>query len=153
MVTLWSVAWLSVFVSVVNLLAICRITRLITEDTITQPFRDAVARKAAPPAMHARPAGRAAGRPARVWRYLDKLLNCPWCAGFWVSAALVLAFFRCWLGVWPTHDTVTAYCYVIAVFSSSWVSALLADWLDSPPPPKVIQLAPAHLDVTTRQAP
>lgn len=160
-------AWLSVFISALTLLAICRVTRLITEDTITKPIRDWVEMKAAPRAS-TRPVGRSAGNPAgrpagqevfatarpapRAWRYLDKLLNCPWCSGFWVSALIGLAYFKCWLGVWP-HDAVTIFSYAVAVLASSWVSAILADWLDAEPPPKVIQLAPAHLDVTHRQAP
>lgn len=146
------VAWLSVFISAVSVLAICRITRLVTEDTITKPIRDWVEHKATPnPA--ALPPGRAAHRPpSRLWHYADKLLSCPWCSGFWISAAVTLAYFRCWLGIWP-HTLTTAFLYAVAVLASSWASAVLADWLDSPPPPQVIQLAPAHLDITTRQAP
>ncbi|MEV6399963.1 DUF1360 domain-containing protein [Streptomyces sp. NPDC051907] len=175
-------ASLSVFVSLLTLLAICRLTRLVTEDTITKPIRDWVEMKAAP-RPSTRPPGRAGDRAAareaararhsisaaitaavthretahereapRAWRYLDKLLNCPWCAGFWVSAAVSLAYFRCWLGIWP-HDAVTWFSYLVAVFASSWLTAILADWLDAEPPPKVIQLTPSHMDVTHRQAP
>jgi hypothetical protein len=151
-VTLWSVAWLSVLISVLTLLATCRVTRLITEDTITKPARDWIHMKAQP--RHARPPGRAGGRAARVqarlygedpnaprpapraWRYLSKLVTCPWCSGFWVSAALTLAYYRCWLGVWPTASLATGFSYLVAVFAMSWVTAIAADWLDSPPPPK-----------------
>lgn len=144
-------AWLSVFVSVLTLLAVCRITRLITEDTITKPFRDWVARKAYPrPPAH----GSSVSRPApRAWRWADKLLACPWCSGFWISLVVVGGYFRCWLGQWPWADLPHAFGYAVAVLACSYASALIADWLDSPPPPKVITLTPSPLDVNLRQNP
>jgi hypothetical protein len=135
------VAWLSVLISALTLLATCRITRLITEDTITKPARDWITRRAQP-RPPARPGGRAdpyggAERPApRAWRYAAKLVVCPWCSGFWVSAATTLAYFRCWLGVWPTATLALGFAYTVAVFAQSWASAIAADWLDSPPPPQ-----------------
>ncbi|MFE2934853.1 DUF1360 domain-containing protein [Streptomyces sp. NPDC059278] len=148
-------AWLSVsaFVAFLSVLAICRITRFVTEDTLTKPIRDWVEHKAAQAPLSARPPGRAGGKPGgRFWHYADKLLNCPWCSGFWISAAVTLAYFRCWLGAWPDTPH-TLFAYAVAAPAASWVSAILSDWLDSPPPVKVVQLAPAHLDITNRQVP
>jgi hypothetical protein len=162
------VAWLSVLISLLTLLATARITRLITEDTITQPLRDWIDMKAQP--RHARPPGRAGGRaprqiygetpdgpgplrPApRFWRYAAKLVTCPWCSGFWVSAALTLAYYRCWLGLWPTHSLATGFTYTVAVFAMSWVTAIAADWLDSPPPPTQ-QVHSGHVAIQLTQPP
>ncbi len=161
--------WLSVIISVLTLLTVCRLTRLVTEDSITAPLRDWVAHKASHPTLHihppARPGGHPGGQqdaphpggpaptpPSRLWRWTDKLINCPWCIGFWISAVVNLAYFKCWLGLWPT-DTVTAFSYAVSVFATSWLTAILAEWLDSPPPPRVITLTPAQLDVVTRPAP
>lgn len=148
-------AWLSVFIAFLTLLATARITRIVTEDTITKPIRDRIHKKARPVTAQpddqpvtaqpaARPPGRPAGRPdsdneeprpaPRVWRYLSKLVICPWCSGFWISLALTLAYFRMWLGVWPTVNLATGFAFAVSVFGLSWVSALAADWLDSPPP-------------------
>lgn len=136
-------AWLSVFVSVLTLLATCRITRLITEDTITKPIRDHVAARAAP---------RPGRRGPRTWRWADKLLTCGWCSGFWVSAVTVGGYFRCWLGEWPWADLTHGFAYLAAVLACAYASALIADWLDAPPPPRVVTLIAAPLDVTIRQS-
>lgn len=55
---------------VLAVLAACRVTHLITTDDITQPLRDRVARR---------------GDHDLLWR----LIRCPWCIGFWISAAAV----------------------------------------------------------------
>lgn len=139
-------AWLSVylFIALLTLLATCRITRLITEDTLTKPIRDHVAARATP---------RPGRRVPRAWRWADKLLTCAWCSGFWVSVATVGGYFACWLGEWPWTGWDHAFAYAVAVFACSWASALLADWLDAPPPPRVVTLTAAPLDVTVRQGP
>ena len=163
--------WLSVFISFLTLLATCRVTRLVTEDTISKPFRDWLHMKAQP--RHARPPGRAGGRAAgkrmygyqppdpdapqplrpapRLWRYASKLVTCPWCAGFWVSLALTTAYFRLWLGLWPSTAP-HAFAFFVSVFALSWVSALLADWLDAPAPPKE-QVHSGHVHVNVTQSP
>jgi hypothetical protein len=113
------VAWLSVFVALITVLAVC-------------------------------PPGRAPGRAAgHVWAWADKLLNCPWCAGFWISAAATLAYQRMWLGYWPQAPAAW-FLLAAGTFATSWASAILADWLDSPPPPRVITLTPVQVDLTTR---
>jgi Protein of unknown function (DUF1360) len=52
-------------------LAVYRITRLITEDSITDSLRDAVAEK---------------------WpgEWADTLINCPFCTSFWAAAAVTI---------------------------------------------------------------
>ncbi len=57
---------------VFTVLALCafRLTRLVVEDTITEPIRRRLALRAG---------------------WLAAMLGCWWCAGFYVSAAVVLA--------------------------------------------------------------
>ena len=65
---------------VVDALAAYRLTRLVIEDTITddirERIRDAARRELDTP-----------GAAAKI----GKLLDCPWCAGFWVSLGVVVA--------------------------------------------------------------
>lgn len=132
-------------VSLLTLLAICRITRLVTEDTITRPARDWIARRAtAHEVSPGRPAARSGGR---AWAWADKLVNCPWCAGFWISGAATLAYFRLWLGHWP-HTAPLAFTFAVAWLASAYASALISDWLDSPPPAQPITITqPVPVDV------
>lgn len=83
-----------------------RLTRLAVTDTITQPFRSALAfhySVAADEAAVARSNAkhlstetnykaldRRYGRALRVeraWLFLVQLFECPWCIGFWISMA------------------------------------------------------------------
>ena len=61
---------MSILVFLVSLAAALRLTRLAIQDTITQPFRD-----------------RLKSRESRIARTLTNLFDCPWCFGFWASAA------------------------------------------------------------------
>lgn len=76
MPTTESAWWLAIFL---NSLAVYRVTRLVTRDTITQPFRDWL---------------------VRDWHgWVVELLQCPWCFSIWVAAgATVLTYFE-W-GTW-----------------------------------------------------
>lgn len=73
-------------------LAAARVTRLFTHDTITDPLRLQAAR----------------------WKFTDDLLSCPWCIGFWISAAAVLSFlwwgdaplFQFWVFVFAVSEMV-----------------------------------------------
>jgi hypothetical protein len=55
--------------------ATARLTRLVTEDTITGPMRAAIMRRS-----KNGPDG---------WAYL--WVSCPWCVGLWIAAAVTLA--------------------------------------------------------------
>jgi len=71
-----------------------RITRLITLDTITQPIRD------------------------RLTGLLGVLVECPWCSGFWVSAAVGLSWWA-----WADH---TWWQIGALIFTLSWFAGALA---------------------------
>nr|WP_206442011.1 DUF1360 domain-containing protein [Streptomyces boncukensis] len=107
--------------------AIARLTRLVVNDTITAPARDAVDRRAP---------------KSRPWRWLSELLHCPWCASIWIAAATATAH-------WAWHDT-TLFRYVVAALTASHVVALAAAWLDSPPTPRQLVIDPVALDLAVR---
>lgn len=133
--------------------ATARVTRLVTDDTLTQPLRDYLDHKAADrwyPADESRPDQLTHATTAPLpWRWAAKLARCTWCAGFWISAALVLLYFGLLLQTWPWTDGAHAFAYATAVLASSQAVGLAHDWLDAPPPIRQVQLLPAH--VTVRQ--
>jgi hypothetical protein len=53
-------------------LAVARVTGLIVSDTITEPARDWAL-------------GWLDDRPATLGSFIAALIQCPWCAGMWVS--------------------------------------------------------------------
>lgn len=53
-------------------LAVARVTGLIVSDSITEPARDALI-------------GWLDDRPATLGSFVAALIQCPWCAGMWVS--------------------------------------------------------------------
>lgn len=100
----------AVFVFLVSLGAALRLTWLATQDAITKPIRqhflgrylaaNAVAEahqlaKAVPATaevdQHTDAMISRASREARFWGALVQLFDCPWCIGFWISAATSLA--------------------------------------------------------------
>lgn len=60
---------------VIDALAAYRITRLVTEDTITEPIRERIEARAI-----------ISGR-----KRLAKLVSCPWCVGVYVGVGVVVA--------------------------------------------------------------
>jgi hypothetical protein len=80
----------------VNALASYRLTRLITDDLITEPVR------------------------ARVRRFREPWasgIECPWCVGFWVSCGVVAV--SSWLPeLWAPAATVLAFSAVAGWLSS-----------------------------------
>lgn len=58
---------------IVFTLAVARVTGLITTDTITEGARDAFV-------------GWLDDRPRTMGSFVATLIQCPWCAGMWVSA-------------------------------------------------------------------
>lgn len=71
---------------VILALAVARISRLITEDTLTQPIRDWIMTKEA---------GWKQGKVGAV--SLTTLINCHWCAGIWVTAGVIGLSWVDWL--------------------------------------------------------
>jgi hypothetical protein len=64
----------------VDALAAFRLTRLVIEDTITEPLRQRVKHRAM----------REVDSPGTAAK-VETLLSCPWCVGFWVSCGVVAA--------------------------------------------------------------
>ncbi|MFI6326584.1 DUF1360 domain-containing protein [Nonomuraea sp. NPDC050556] len=83
-----------IFAFVLVTLASARLTRLLVADTVTEPLRRAVWRLVGgevPPALlepitHF--VARTAYTSVSARRWLWKLMNCPWCSGFWISLAV-----------------------------------------------------------------
>ena len=63
-------------------LAVARVTGLIVADSITEPVRDWIV-------------ARLDDRPRTLGSFIAALIECPWCAGMWVSliAAPLVWFF------------------------------------------------------------
>ena len=80
-------------------LAAFRITRLVIEDDITEPLRERTTYKL---------------DPRNKFR---ELLECPWCVGFWISLAVVLAYWQ-----WPDPTT-----WVMLPFAISAGVGLIAE--------------------------
>ncbi|WP_301126763.1 DUF1360 domain-containing protein [Streptomyces cacaoi] len=116
-----------IILALLTLGAVARTTRLVVEDTITAPLRDAVDHRAT---------------RAAPWRWLSDLMHCSWCASIWIAAAAAGAHY-----LW--HDT-AVFLYVVAALTASHVVALAASWLDSPPPPRHIVLDPMAVDMAVR---
>lgn len=127
---------------IVDVLAAFRLTRLITRDTWppVKAVRDWLLRRW-PSADAEYPASDVTIRDVRDegtlptgvpvfnsggrWlavrpHWLGELVTCPWCAGFWVAAAVVAA--QLWLVWWPP---------VALVFALSAATGLIARHLDA----------------------
>lgn len=81
---------------VITVFAAARLTRLVTEDTITAPLRDPVlARvlrsKAERTALAELPADQDFPPPKKFRTFVYTLLTCHWCVGFWITAAVIAA--------------------------------------------------------------
>lgn len=128
--------------------AAARVTRLFNEDSITQPLRTWLEAKAADrwyTADESQPDQLTHALPAPLaWRWAAKLIRCPWCLGFWVSLLAALGYFTLLLDVWPWHSGAHAFTFLAATFASSQGIGLAAEWLDSPPPIRQVQLLPSH---------
>jgi len=81
--------------------SVARLTRLASEDTITQPIRDVLLfNRQQRKAMQA---GHDAPAPKRRWAsrlrvWVHGLVTCPWCVSIWLAAGVVACF-------WAWHDT------------------------------------------------
>lgn len=118
--------WLLTFLTIG---CVARFTRLITKDSLTEPFRNYVearAEKAWHGDGHGAPGLKRGGRPWRLstwwrakyhgfWPWLDDLIHCPWCTSVHVSVAV--AFVVVW---YPTNRFVIAG---LLATTASWVAS------------------------------
>lgn len=129
--------------------ATARLTRLFNDDSLTQPLRTYLDSKAADrwyAADETHPTQLTHAFTAPLpWRWADKLVRCPWCLGFWLSALLIGGYFHYALESWPWETGTLLFAYAVAVLACSQVVGLAAEWLDSPPPIQQVQLLPTHL--------
>lgn len=100
-------------------LASYRGTRFVVADSLTDPVRDFVAKKFV----------LAEGRTAGVWWFLNKLLNCLFCAGFWISV-IALAFYLTVTDTWG-HGVGPLLLHGLEAFVVAGVQALLSRWDDT----------------------
>lgn len=85
----------TLLVIVVYLLAAARVTRLINHDTVLDPLRLMIDRRAQTARLAAEEAGNAEQasiaeqyrRRMGRWNLLLEFLGCPWCVGWWVALA------------------------------------------------------------------
>lgn len=82
---------------VVDALAVYRLTRLVQEDTLTEPAREAVALVLG----------------ESRW---SELLHCPWCLSVWLAGGVVLAR-RVFPRAWPAVARVLAYSAVTGLLT------------------------------------
>ena len=73
-------------------------------------------------------------RPLRdkVPTCLRTFVVCPWCVGFWVALIVVAVS-------WAAHDH-GWYQYGALVLTISWIVGIFAQWLDAPPPDRILRL-------------
>lgn len=93
----------SVLVLVVYALALMRLTRLVNADTITDPVRIAIARRA-------RDESRSPTERAR-WSTVEYFTGCPWCVSMW------LAFATVWVPLFYATNPVARYVAVALAVS------------------------------------
>ncbi|MCV7424355.1 DUF1360 domain-containing protein [Mycobacterium yunnanensis] len=93
----------AILVLVVYALAVMRIVRLINADTILDPMRIAIARRA-------RDTNRSEVERGR-WSTVEYFTGCPWCVSMWVAAGTV------WVPMWFAHKPVAQYVGILLAVS------------------------------------
>lgn len=96
------------WVLIVSLGAALRVTRMITDDAITEAPRTWLVTHLGP------------SHP------LTTLLTCPWCIGFWITAVFTAS---AW---WPPIAGHTAYQIGATLLTGSWLVGALATRVDPP---------------------
>lgn len=88
----------AVLILVVYVLAVMRLVRLVNYDTVLDPLRVWIARRAQA-AKSAADEANDAGQPIMAqahsrrmarWNTLSYFLGCPWCVGFWLALATAI---------------------------------------------------------------
>lgn len=92
-----------ILVLTVYALAVMRLTRLINDDTVTDPIRVAIARRA-------RDDSRSKAERDR-WSTLGYFVGCPWCVSMW------LAFATAWIPLFHATNPVARYVAVALAVS------------------------------------
>ncbi|MFA5711486.1 DUF1360 domain-containing protein [Mycolicibacterium sp.] len=92
-----------ILVLIVYVLAVARVVRFINADTLSDPLRVAVERRA-------RDDSRSATERAR-WSTFGYFLTCPWCVSIWVCAATA------WVPLWHAENRVAWYVGVVLAAS------------------------------------
>lgn len=114
--------WLLV---VLTLLAVTRLTRLVTTDVVFQPFRAFVIRhRPAPPAEPAVIKGDGEKAPAQDQPpkedWLIYLVHCPWCSSIWLAFPVAAVVYN-WPCSWPVQIGLLA-------LAASFVAGLSGRW-------------------------
>ncbi|MET7814201.1 DUF1360 domain-containing protein [Streptomyces sp. NPDC005395] len=103
--------------------ACLRLTRLVVDDDIAEPFRQKIHalthRKAKPNTLY-----------GGAWGFVSRLIACPWCASVWLSAGIVAAAVLIGDSLW--------FRVPAGVLTLAWLVGIISSWLDSPPPVKHI---------------
>lgn len=104
-----------VLVLIVYAVAVARVTRLINADTITDPLRVAIERRARDSDRSDRERGR--------WATLSYFVGCPWCVGMW------LALLTTWFPIWLTG--LSWWLYPLIAFATSHLVGVCARFADT----------------------
>ena len=121
---------MSVFVAVVWVLAVARLTRLVNQDVVFDPVRLWVASRvrgagdaaAAAEVLDRVGAGRVWRRGERRWLTVEYFLSCPWCVSVWVAGV------SAWVPLWFAGNAVAVYVGV--VLAASYVVGVAAELLN-----------------------
>ncbi|MEU6932871.1 DUF1360 domain-containing protein [Streptomyces sp. NPDC046374] len=98
--------------------AVLRLSRLVVDDDITKPLRNR---------LHAR-VHKPGGGVRRISAFVSELVACTWCTSIWVSAGVVAGAYLAGDSAW--------FRLPAAALTLSWLTGIIASWLDSPPPVK-----------------
>jgi len=113
-----------ILTALLTIVATARYTRLVTEDAITEPWRQNISKRAGSGAW---------------WARMKKLVTCTWCASVWVSMITTSGSVAWYYGLLGGPGSVV-WLLVLAIPAVSWAASILHDWLDAPPPPRQHEL-------------
>ncbi|MET8561012.1 DUF1360 domain-containing protein [Streptomyces flaveolus] len=118
--------------------ACLRLTRLVVDDDISEPFRQKIHGKAHRDA-------KSDSRHGGVWGFLSRLVACTWCASMWTAAVIV--------PVAALYGDTLLFRLNAAALTLSWLVGILVSWLDSPPPVRhIVHHLPEGVRFATRTA-
>ncbi len=114
----------SAIVLIVEALAVFRLTRLVTTDTVTAPVRDGIHERATLRLVKRDPfAGTVTESKTvqrrGVWAWAWEFVSCSWCVSVWAGGGVVAMM--AWQGGW--------FQYVAAALALSTISGAIAERL------------------------